>query len=312
MSGDVLVQARGLVKSYSGKRVVDGLDLACARGTVVGLLGPNGAGKTTTIRMLYGFLTPEAGTVHYGGDDFAHHRDRWKRRIGVVTQDDTLDTDLSVAQNLQVYAGYFRPKVQDLTARVDELLATFDLRPHRDQPPSELSGGFKRRLLIARALVHSPAVLYLDEPTTGLDPAARVEVWHLVAKLRAEGLSVVLTTHYMDEAERLSDSVVVLAHGKTIAQGRPRDLLGSILGDHVAVVACTAVDSALVRAWSSRNGREEPHAILDEWHLPVRATELADLGTHFSGVPFELRRATLEDLFLQLQRDQDRGPWAHP
>ena len=179
-TGDApLLEAEGLVKSYGGRPVVDDLSLRCPARSVLGLLGPNGAGKTTTLRLLYGFIRPEAGSIRYRGEDFATQRSALKRGIGVCTQDDTLDYDFTVAQNLYVYAGYFRPTVRDLRGRVRELLDRFDLASYADASPRALSGGFKRRLLIARSIIHRPHVLFLDEPTTGLDPKARVAVWEL-------------------------------------------------------------------------------------------------------------------------------------
>ncbi|MSP91704.1 MAG: ABC transporter ATP-binding protein [Myxococcales bacterium] len=314
-----LLEARGLAKRFAGKPVVDGLDLTCRRGSVLGLLGPNGAGKTTTLRMLYGFLDPDVGTIRYGGLDLSSHRDLVKRRIGVVTQDDTLDSDLDVLANLEVYATYFRPRPANVADRIGRLLDQFGLREHAAKSPQQLSGGFKRRALIARALVHSPDVLFLDEPTTGLDPAARVEVWQLVDRLRADGLGIILTTHYMDEAEKLSDEVLVMSQGKAVAHGVPRQLLGEVLGEHVAVVPDGPLARERVRAWTGERDRvgerdlvggaertgAAPACILSEWHVPVKAADLAALTLALDGVPFELRRATLEDLFLLLQRQQD-------
>jgi lipooligosaccharide transport system ATP-binding protein len=206
-----LLEARGLVKRLGGVLVVNGVDLVCHAGQVLGLLGPNGAGKTTTLRMLYGFLTADAGEVRFEGDDVSRDLARFKRELGVCTQEDTFDGDFTVRENLTIAASYFRPRPPEVRRRVDELLERFALVPHAGNRPETLSGGFRRRLMIARALVHRPRLLFLDEPTTGLDPHARVEVWSLVNGLRAEGLGVVLTTHYMDEAERLSDALTVLA-----------------------------------------------------------------------------------------------------
>ncbi|MGB5286730.1 MAG: ABC transporter ATP-binding protein, partial [Polyangiales bacterium] len=225
-----ILEARGLTKSYGERLVVDHLDLSCRRGTVLGLLGPNGAGKTTTLRMLYGFVPPDEGAIQYAGKRFSENRAAAKRMIGVCTQDDSLDYDFTVAQNLRIYASYFRPRVEDLQDRVAELLDRFELAPHADASPHVLSGGFVRRLLIARSIVHRPSVLFLDEPTTGLDPSARLDVWELVDALRAEGLAIVLTTHYMDEAERLSDELLVIHEGRKVAYGEPHRVIDSVLG----------------------------------------------------------------------------------
>ncbi|MFI5327150.1 MAG: ABC transporter ATP-binding protein, partial [Candidatus Rokuibacteriota bacterium] len=232
----VLLDARNLVKHLGGRRVVDGVDLACASSQIVGLLGPNGAGKTTTLRMLYGFLHPDEGRILVDGVELGRDLVRAKRSIGVCTQDDTFDGDFTVEQNLTIAATYFRPRPTDLARRVGELLERFELGPYAGQKPETLSGGYRRRLMIARALVHRPRLLFLDEPTTGLDPQARMGVWDLVAGLRAEGLGIILTTHYMDEAERLSDALTVLAHGRVVARGTAKTVLGDLVGEHVIVV----------------------------------------------------------------------------
>ena len=296
---EILV-ARGLVKSFGDKRVVDGLDLDLGTGSVLGLLGPNGAGKTTTLRMLYGFVEPDAGDIRYDGQLLRAHRDTLKGWIGVCTQHDTLDHDFSVEQNLRVYASYFRPKLADLDRRVAELLDAFGLRAFAKQPPRQLSGGFQRRLMIARSIVHQPRVLFLDEPTTGLDPAARVDVWRLVAQLRAQGMAIVLTTHYMDEAERLSDAITVLARGKAVARGTPREILGEVLGEHVAVLDVADVDEVALRAWAQARTGNQPARVLEEWQIPLSASQLAAFSEAFAHCRFTVRQPTLDDLFLRL------------
>lgn len=297
-----LLSVRGLVKSYGDRRVVDSLELECRAGEVLGLLGPNGAGKTTTLRMLYGFVEPDAGTIEYDGLDFAEHRDALKRIIGVCTQDDTLDTDLTVAQNLLVYASYFRPRPEDLAARIEELLERFKLRDYRDHSPQALSGGYKKRLLIARSIIHRPRILFLDEPTTGLDPRARVDVWELVRAMRSEGMGIILTTHYMDEAERLSDELLVIDAGRSVARGTTQAVLGTMLGEHVLIVPPHAEEAEAIVAYLRDELDIPPSAVLGELHAPIRSTDFARLSERFPGAPLHLRPPNLDDLFLELER----------
>jgi lipooligosaccharide transport system ATP-binding protein len=304
MSG--LVEARGLVKHLGGRRVVDGVDLVCQGGQILGLLGPNGAGKTTTLRMLYGFLRPDAGLIRVDGIELGRDLARAKRSIGVCTQDDTFDGDFTVEQNLTIAARYFRPRPADVAGRVAELLARFDLTRHARDKPEALSGGYRRRLMIARALVHRPRVLFLDEPTTGLDPQARMGVWDLVDGLRAEGLGIVLTTHYMDEAERLSDVLTVLARGRVVAHGSAKTVLGDLVGEHVVVVEASAAGAG-VMVWLAGRGRGEPASVLGAWHVPLSGEELADFARAFPALRYEVRVPTLDDLFLKLALDPCAG-----
>ena len=292
-----LLDARNLVKHLGGRRVVDGVDLVCERSQIVGLLGPNGAGKTTTLRMLYGFLHPDAGRILVDGVELGRDLVRAKRSIGVCTQDDTFDGDFTVEQNLAIAATYFRPRPADLARRVAELLERFELGPYAGQKPETLSGGYRRRLMIARALVHRPRLLFLDEPTTGLDPQARMGVWDLVDGLRAEGLGIILTTHYMDEAERLSDTLAVLARGRVVARGTAKTVLGDLVGEHVIVVEG---DHRAIAAWLTARGRGEPASVLGAWHVPVSGEELALFARAFPALRYEVRGPTLDDLFLKL------------
>jgi lipooligosaccharide transport system ATP-binding protein len=294
----ILLEALGLVKHLGGRRVVDGVDLRCEAGQIVGLLGPNGAGKTTTLRMLYGFLRPDGGSIRVAGLALERDLVRAKRSIGVCTQDDTFDGDFTVEQNLAIAASYFRPRPTDLERRLPELLERFDLSQYASQKPETLSGGYRRRLMIARALVHRPHLLFLDEPTTGLDPQARMGVWDLVDGLRAEGLGIILTTHYMDEAERLSDALTVLARGRVVAHGTAKSVLGDLVGEHVIVV--DAAGAPGVAAWLRARGRGEPAAVLGAWHVPVSGEELADFARAFPALRYEVRVPTLDDLFLKL------------
>lgn len=298
-----LLQAIGLVKRYDGRAVVDGLHLQLHRGEVLGLLGPNGAGKTTTLRMLYGFIKPDSGQILYQGRDFAVEREALRGLVGVCTQEDTLDGDFSVRDNLRVYASYFRPKQPNLPQRIEELLIQFGLSEFAGRFPPELSGGYKRRLMIARSLIHRPAVLFLDEPTTGLDPAARLDLWRLVVRLRSEGLGIVLTTHYMDEAERLSDRIAILAKGRTAAEGSPREVLGAVLGEHIVEVAIEQPQAAEVNAWSRQRLGKAPAEALDAWHIALTGAQLVEFTAHFADLRFAVRDPTLDDLFLALSLD---------
>jgi lipooligosaccharide transport system ATP-binding protein len=301
-----ILEARGLTKRYGNRVVVDHLDLTCTSGTVLGLLGANGAGKTTTLRMLYGFVPPDDGAIYYGGKRFADHRAEAKRSIGVCTQDDSLDYDFTVAQNLLIYASYFRPKVSDLRARVAELLDRFELAQYADASPHVLSGGFVRRLLVARSIVHSPRVLFLDEPTTGLDPSARLDVWELIDSLRTEGLAIVLTTHYMDEAERLSDELLVIHEGRSVAEGEPHHVIDSVLGDHVVIVPRGEPAREEIASWLRTRGAHEVATVLGELRVPVSKEDLAELTTRFTEATWQVRPPNLDDLFIALARRNGR------
>lgn len=303
----LLLEARGLVKTLGGKRVVDGIDLLCHAGEVLGLLGPNGAGKTTTLRMCYGYLRAEAGFVRVAGHDLATDGDRARRLLGVCTQDDTFDSDFTVRGNLVQTGKYFRPGLEDLNHRIDELLEQFELRPFANQKPDTLSGGYKRRLMIARAVVHRPRVVFLDEPTTGLDPQARVAVWELVSQLREQGLAVVLTTHYMDEAAKLSDRLQVLQAGKVRADGPAEQILGDVVGEHVVVFAANGPESAEVVDWCHAR-KTKAAQILTHWHVPMEAVELSEFVAAFPSLIYEVRIPTLDDLFLALSHEtQSQG-----
>jgi len=250
--------------------------------------------------MLYGFLVADAGEIRFEGRDVTAEPDRYKRLLGVCTQNDTFDGDFTVRQNLEIAATYFRPRPTGVRERVDALLDRFALTSYAAARPETLSGGFRRRLMIARALVHRPRLLFLDEPTTGLDPQARMGVWDLVDGLRTEGLGIVLTTHYMDEAERLSDHVTVLAQGRVATHGTPKSVMGDLLGEHVVVVDASTAGAASVADWMKSRGLGEPAGVLGAWHIPLRADDLAEFAKTFPALRYEVRAPTLDDLFLKL------------
>ncbi|HEY1359361.1 MAG TPA: ABC transporter ATP-binding protein [Thermoleophilaceae bacterium] len=216
------VTARGLVKRYGGIVAVDGIDFEVRAGICFGFLGPNGAGKTTTMKMIYGLAQVDEGELSVLGLDARTERREVKARIGVVPQEQNLDRELTVRENLTVQALYYGVHAD---GRIDELLDFALLRERAESKPGELSGGMKRRLLIARALVNNPQLVVLDEPTTGLDPQARIAVWNLLEQLRAEGVTLLITTHYMEEAERICDRLVIMDGGRIVSEGAPGDLL---------------------------------------------------------------------------------------
>ncbi|MBS0467036.1 MAG: ATP-binding cassette domain-containing protein, partial [Proteobacteria bacterium] len=231
----VLFEVQNLRKRYGSSTVVDGVTFAIAPGECLGVIGPNGAGKTTTIRMCLGLTQPDEGSVHFfpgdGAAPLAMPRDALaiKAQLGVVTQFDTLDPDFSCAENLRVFGRYFGLKGAAMDARIAPLLDFAALTAKADARPGQLSGGMRRRLSLARALVNDPRLLLLDEPTTGLDPQARHLMWERLQQLLQQGKSILLTTHFMDEAERLCSRLLVLDHGRKIAEGRPRELIAEHL-----------------------------------------------------------------------------------
>ena len=222
-----MLNVRGLTKTYGDTEVVRGLDLSVRRGECFGLLGPNGAGKTTTLRLLLGLIEPDSGSIELAGIPVPQRAREARMKIGVVPQMDNLDPDFSVRENLLAYGRYFGMDKSSVAARVPGLLEFAGLSSKADAPIAQLSGGMKRRLTLARALVHDPDILFLDEPTTGLDPQARHLIWQGLRRLIAEGKTIVLTTHFMDEAERLTDRLAILDHGRIVAEGAPRTLIES-------------------------------------------------------------------------------------
>jgi lipooligosaccharide transport system ATP-binding protein len=219
------IELRGAVKRYGAITAVDGLDLDVPDGTCVGLLGPNGAGKSTTMRLLTAQAIADEGTLRVLGYELPGESKIARAECGVVPQLDNLDTSLTVEQNLLVFAYLYRVPRRDRRAAIDRALEIANLTERRHAKVDELSGGMRRRLLVARALVHRPRLVLLDEPTVGLDPQVRQQLWALIDALRTEGVSILMSTHYIEEAERLADTVVIMSHGKAVATGPPRELV---------------------------------------------------------------------------------------
>lgn len=294
------VLAEQLVKRYGQLEAVKGIDFDVPTGSVLGFLGPNGAGKTSTMRMLVGLSPRTSGRLDVLGRDITRHARDIKRRIGVVPQESNLDADMTARENLLVFGRFFDVTGARLRDRVDELLAYVELTEKADERVTELSGGMKRRLHIARALLNDPELLILDEPTTGLDPQSRALLWEQIRTMRREGKTVILTTHYMDEAEKLSDALLVMDEGRIIERGTPRELIERHVGRE-------ALEMTLPREEDARLvERIRPlHAerVVDELRMFGEDGDGLLAEVHRAGVePGEhrVRRATLEDVFLKL------------
>ena len=306
-----LLQVRQLRKRYAETTVVDDLSFEIAPGECLGVIGPNGAGKTTTLRMCLGLTTPDDGDITYfggGGGALQMPRDALgiKAQLGVVTQFDTLDPDFSCAENLMVYGRYFGFRRAQIAPRIPELLEFAALTNKADAKPGELSGGMKRRLSLARALVNDPRLLLLDEPTTGLDPQARHLMWERLQVLLQRGKSILLTTHFMDEAERLCSRLLVLDHGRKIAEGKPRDLIAEHLEpDVVEVYGHGAVPLAEAPELKALAARIEVSGETVFFYTQD-ARRLLDVLTQRGGLRTFHRPANLEDLFLKLTGRQIR------
>src|SRR5436853_4831625 len=228
------IQVQNIVKRYGDFTAVDGVSFDVAEGEIFGLLGPNGAGKSTLIRMMTTLLEITQGTAIIDGYDVRKDPNRARRRIGVIPQAMTSDGDLTVWENLSIYSKLYGIAAADREKSIDELLKLVDLVQWRDAPAKNLSGGMRRRLEIARGLVHRPKIFFLDEPTTGLDPVSRVAVWEMITSIKSQrNLTVLITTHYMDEADRLCDRIAIVDHGKLVALDSPRNLKNSIPGSTV-------------------------------------------------------------------------------
>jgi lipooligosaccharide transport system ATP-binding protein len=297
------VSARGLIKSYGDRVAVAGIDFEVEAGICFGFLGPNGAGKTTTMKTIYGLATVDGGELQVLGLDANRERREIKSRLGVVPQETNLDGDLTVRENLLQQARYFGIDAGKAAERAAELLDFSLLTERADERIHSLSGGMKRRLLISRALMGDPEVVVLDEPTTGLDPQARLAVWNALDRLRRRGVTLLLTTHYMEEAERLCDRLVIMDEGRIVADGKPSDLVRHHVGREVLELRLEdGCDPE--RLVGSLNGRIQGHD-LTEHTLMLYADDAEAVLEELDQETFPtesalVRRATLEDVFLRL------------
>ena len=290
------IRLRGVAKRYGPITAVDGLDLDVPEGTCVGLLGPNGAGKSTTMKMLTAQAIADEGEIEVLGRRLPEDSKAARAECGVVPQLDNLDTSLTVEQNLLVFTYLYRVPRKERRAAIERALEVAHLGDRRGAKVDELSGGMRRRLLVARALVHQPRLVLLDEPTVGLDPQVRQELWALIGRLRTEGVSILMSTHYIEEAERLADTVTIMSHGRAVATGRPSELVREHAGDEAVEVYGPPARLAEVEAQARRDGVRTRRT----------GTSISLLDTTRNGDgPEGVRRATnLEDVFVLLTGEE--------
>jgi lipooligosaccharide transport system ATP-binding protein len=299
-----LLSVSHLVKKFGANTVVNDLSFSMRAGECLGVIGPNGAGKTTTIRMCLGLAAPDAGTIDAFGLTVPQQVREAKQRIGVVTQFDSLDPDFNCTENLRVYGRYFGLSKATIEQRIPKLLDFAALQSKALAKPGELSGGMKRRLSLARALINDPDLLLLDEPTTGLDPQARHLMWERLQSLLQQGKAILLTTHFMDEAERLCDRLLVLDQGRCIAEGTPRGLIAEHLeSDVVEVYGEGAAQTAQTLGHHAQRVESSGETVF--FYLREPKPLLDALARHHS-VRYLHRPANLEDLFLKLTGRQIR------
>ena len=297
MSGDLAIRLRGVVKRYGPITAVDGLDLDVATGTCVGLLGPNGAGKSTTMRLLTAQAIADEGELEVLGFKLPDESKAARAQCGVTPQLDNLDVTLTVEQNLLVFTHLYRVGRNERREAIERALELANLADRRDTRVDKLSGGMRRRLLIARALVHQPRLVLLDEPTVGLDPQVRQELWALIDSLRAAGTTILMSTHYIEEAQRLADTVLIMSHGKAVAAGPPAELVATHAGREAVEVFGPPARLAEVEAESGAAGLRTRRT----------GTSVAVLGIDGADgrVPEgERRPANLEDVFVLLTGEE--------
>jgi lipooligosaccharide transport system ATP-binding protein len=297
MTGELAIRLRGVVKRYEEITAVAGLDLDVPAGTCVGLLGPNGAGKSTTMRMLTGQSIADEGEVEVLGFQLPEESKQARAQLGVTPQLDNLDVTLTVEQNLLVFSHLYRIGRHDRQAAIERALEMANLVDRRATRVDKLSGGMRRRLLIARALVHRPRLVLLDEPTVGLDPQVRQELWALIDALRVEGTTILMSTHYIEEAERLADTVLIMSHGKAVATGPPAELVAEHAGRQAVEVYGAPARLAEVEAAARAEG-------LRTRRTGTSVSVLGVEGVDGRAPEGERRPANLEDVFVLLTGEE--------
>jgi lipooligosaccharide transport system ATP-binding protein len=299
MKRGILVKAENLTKKFGTLVAVNSINFKILKGESFGFLGPNGAGKTTTMKMINGVSPPTAGNLTVANMDVCKNGREIKSMIGVAPQEDNLDPDFTVFHNLTVYARYFDIPKEEAKKRAEELLSFVQLEEKRDVIINNLSAGMKRRLIIARALLNEPQILILDEPTTGLDPQARHLIWDKIRSLKKQGVTVILTTHYMDEASQLCDRITIMDHGKIIEEGKPTDLVKKHAGEEVLELAYSEEVMELLK---QTFGDARIEVVGDKIHVftshPRGAFSKMLKAASFKGAV--IRDADLEDVFLKL------------
>ena len=290
--------ARGLRKAFGALEVVSGVSLSVAAGECFGLLGPNGAGKTTTLKLCLGLIEPDAGEIVLLGEPVPQRAREARRRVGVVPQFDNLDPDFTVAENLLVYGRYFGLRTREIVARVPGLLEFAGLAGRETARINTLSGGMKRRLTLARALVNDPQIVFMDEPTTGLDPQARHLIWERLRQLTQQGKTLVLTTHFMEEAERLCDRLAIMDHGRIITEGSPQALIAEHVEPHVVEVHGPGFEAWMGEARTLCPRVERAGDTV--FCYAGRAQPILESLAGHKGLSYLHRAASLEDVFLKL------------
>jgi lipooligosaccharide transport system ATP-binding protein len=292
---DSAIRLRGFVKRFGSLTAVDGLDLDVPYGSCVGLLGPNGAGKSTTMKALTAQVIGDEGELEILGYRLPDDSKQARALMGVVPQLDNLDVSLTVEQNLLVFTHLYRLPGGERKAAIDRALEIANLLDRRDSKVDQLSGGMRRRLLVARALLHQPRLILLDEPTVGLDPQVRQELWALIDRMRSEGVSILMSTHYIEEAERLCDTVTIMSHGKAVAVGPPRDLIDTHAGNEAVEVYGSPTRLVEVETQARQRG----------WSTRRTGTSISILGGNGDvDIDGERRVTNLEDVFVLLTGEE--------